>query len=140
MRGTSLAAPSLAAPQLAANDSLDSAALSFLLNRALEEKEKEEEERTKREEEQVKRQEEAEESEFLDQLRATARQWVAMVDERTGKAFYWNDRLSATSWTRPDSSSSSLPGRKRKKKKKKRRKGGRAPVLWQLLVRCPGVA
>ena len=57
VRGTSLGAPPLAAPQLAANETLDSAALSFLLNRALEEKEKEEEERVKREEEQVKRQE-----------------------------------------------------------------------------------
>ena len=35
--------PSLATPQLAANETLDSAAMSFLLNRALEEKEKEEE-------------------------------------------------------------------------------------------------
>ena len=61
VRGTSLGAPSLAAPQLAANETLDSAALSFLLNRALEEKEKEEEERVKREEEQVKRQEDQEE-------------------------------------------------------------------------------
>ena len=43
LRGTSLAAPSLAAPQLAANETLDSSALSFLLNCALEEKEKEEE-------------------------------------------------------------------------------------------------
>ena len=43
--------PSLATPQLAANETLDSAALTFLLNRALEEK-KEEEERKKREEEQ----------------------------------------------------------------------------------------
>ena len=82
------------------NETLDSAALSFLLNCALEEKEKEEEERTKREEEQVKNQEEAEE-------------WVALVDERTGKTFYWNDRLSATSWARPGSSSSSLLGKKK---------------------------
>ena len=52
--------PSLATPQLAANETLDSAALSFFLNRALEEKEKEEEERVKREEEQAKRQEDQE--------------------------------------------------------------------------------
>ena len=45
------------APLLAANETLDSAALSFLLNRALEE----EEERRKREEEQVKKQEDEEE-------------------------------------------------------------------------------
>ena len=50
--------PSLATPQLAANETLYSAALSFLLNRALEEKEKEEEERRKREEEQWKVKEE----------------------------------------------------------------------------------
>ena len=62
VRGNSLGAPSLAAPQLAANETLDSAALSFFLNRALEEKEKEEEERVKREEEQVKRQEDQEEA------------------------------------------------------------------------------
>ena len=63
--------PSLATPQLAANETLDSAALSFLLNRALEEKEKEEEEeeRVKREEEQVKRQEDLEEA-LLTRLQA----------------------------------------------------------------------
>ena len=61
--------PSLATPLLAANETLDSAALSFLLNRALEEKEKEEEERVKREEEQVKRQEDQEEA-LLTRLQA----------------------------------------------------------------------
>ena len=61
--------PSLATPQLAANETLGSAALSFLLNRALEEKEKEEEERVKREEEQVKRQEDQEEA-LLTRLQA----------------------------------------------------------------------
>ena len=40
----------MAAPQLAANETLGSAALSFLLNRALVEKEKEEEEREDQEE------------------------------------------------------------------------------------------
>ena len=44
--------PSLATPQLAANETLDSAAVSILLIRALEEKK--EEERKKREEEQRK--------------------------------------------------------------------------------------
>ena len=40
--------PSLAPPQLAANETLDFAALSFLLNRDLEEKEEEEEEEERR--------------------------------------------------------------------------------------------
>ena len=56
MRGTSLGAPSLVLPALAADEALDSTVLSFLLNCALDEKEKEEE-RREREEEQRKKEE-----------------------------------------------------------------------------------
>ena len=114
LRGTSLGAPSLAAPQLAANETLDSSALSFLLNLALEEKEKEEEERRKKEEEQVKRQEDQEEA-LLKRLQA---EWDALLalgavlDEREAIL----DRRERRRV---------VPRRKRKKKRRKRTRRSR---------------
>ena len=94
VRGTSLGAPSLAAPQLAANETLDSATLSFLLNRALEEKEKEEEERRKREEEQVKRQDVQEEA-LLTKLQAERDALLALA---SGPSFPSRRNASTPPW------------------------------------------
>ena len=120
--------PTLATPQLAANETLDSAALSFLLNRALGEKEKEEEERRKREEEQWKVKEEKKAKEALSA-------WHARRKAVTDEMFALLDvigRLTPAQQARKSeltrvldiidaSKPPSLPKRRKRKKKRRRR-------------------
>ena len=109
-----VAAPALLASLvLAGGDGLDASTLSFLGGQAV--LEQEEEEKWVMKEEARRRQEERLEAQVAEEC-------VELVDERTGKTYFWNTSTSATSWTRPSASSSSLPGRKRKKKKKKKKK------------------
>ena len=111
--GRNVAAPALhAAPVLAGGGGLYASTLSFLVGQAVLEQEEQEERVMK--EEARRRQEE--------RLGAqVAEEWVELVDERTGKTFFWNTSTTAAPWTRPSASSSSLPGRKRKKKRRRRR-------------------
>ena len=118
--------PSLATPQFAANETLDSAALTFLLNRALEEK-KEEEERKKREEEQRKVMEE--EKKAKKALAAWTARRKAVTDEMHALLDVW--RLTPAQREREvelireldvidAAMPPSLPKRRRRKKRSKR--------------------
>ena len=108
--------PSVAAPLLAAPmaDGVEEAALSFLLQRALEDKRKEEQ-LAKEKEEEVR---DAEEQVLLQEVER--REWVQAVDERSGRSYLYNYRTLATRWTIPSSSSSGKSKRKRKKKRKRK--------------------
>ena len=47
-----------------------------------------------------------------------AEEWVEVVDERTGRTYFWNTSTSASSWTRPSASPSSLPEREEEEEEK----------------------
>ena len=112
----SVATPLLAAP---AAEGVDEAALSFLLQRALEDKRKEEQlAKEKEEEEEEEEVRDAEEQVLLQEVER--REWVQAVDERSGQTYFCNCRTRATRWTLPSSSSSGMRRRKRKKRSKKK--------------------
>ena len=79
--GTSLGPPLLALPQLGADEALDSAALSFLLNHALEENEKEEEKERRKREEELRKEDDV----------PVSVEWVQLLDDK-GKTHCWNRR------------------------------------------------
>ena len=115
--------PLLAAPVLAGGDGPDASALAFLVRQAVL---AQEEMKRVKEEEARRRQEERLEAQG-------AEEWAELVDERTGKTYFFNPQMNATTWTLPaGSTSSSLPGRKRKKKKKRRRRRRTFLVFWEM--------
>ena len=115
--------PSLATPQLAANETLDSAALTFLLTRALEEK-KEEEDRKKREEEQRQVMEEDKKA-VTDEMHALLDVWPLTPAQREREVVLTRE-LDVIDAAMPPSLSMR---RKRKKKRRRRRRRTRAR-LW----------
>ena len=84
---TSLGAPLLALPQVGADEALDSDALSFLLNHALEENEKEEEKERRKREEELRKKEDV----------PVSVEWVQLLDDK-GKTHCWNRRTCTTVW------------------------------------------